>query len=63
MNVDEEFETVDAVIASKADTYSVDAFALSLIKNSNARRGSYSPISCISIRFSPWRTCRPFAPL
>jgi hypothetical protein len=32
MNIDEEFKTVDAVIASNAATYAVDAFALSLIK-------------------------------
>jgi hypothetical protein len=38
MNVDEEFKTVDAVIASKADTYSVDAFALSLIKSERQAR-------------------------
>lgn len=32
MNVDGEFQTVDAVIRSNADTSGVDAFALSLIK-------------------------------
>lgn len=38
MSVDEEFKTVDAVIASKADTYGVDAFALSLIKSERQAR-------------------------
>ena len=32
MNVDEEFKTVDAIVASNAATHAVDAFALSLIK-------------------------------
>ena len=32
MNIDKEFDTVDAVIESKAHTFGVDAFALSLIK-------------------------------
>jgi hypothetical protein len=38
MNVDEEFKTVDAVIASSADTRGVDAFALSLIKSERQAR-------------------------
>jgi hypothetical protein len=38
MNLDEEFKTVDAVIASKADTSGVDAFALSLIKSERQAR-------------------------
>jgi hypothetical protein len=38
MSVDEEFKTVDAVIASKGETRGVDAFALSLIKSERQAR-------------------------
>ncbi len=38
MSVDDEFKTVDAVVATKAETHGVDAFALSLIKSERQAR-------------------------
>lgn len=38
MSIDDEFKTVDAVIASRGETHGVDAFALSLIKSERQAR-------------------------
>jgi hypothetical protein len=52
MNIDDEFATIDALLASEAETRGVDAFALSLIKAERQMRKLFTYVVFQSPRFA-----------